>query len=76
VRERSNDPADAGEIVEGYFDVKSGVVFVWNAHDSSPIGNQAVSPGDDVGAVARRILREKAAKNKFNQPLYPKRTFH
>ena len=62
VRERSNDPVDAGEIVEGYYDVKGGVVFVWNKQDSSPIGNQAVAPGDDVKAVARRILREKSGK--------------
>ena len=32
VRERSNDPADAGEIVEGYFDVKGGILYVWDAH--------------------------------------------
>src|SRR5215472_12894073 len=44
VRERSADPSDAGEIVEGYYDVKGGVLFVWDAHDSRPIGQQPIKP--------------------------------
>jgi hypothetical protein len=78
VRERTNDPADAGEIVEGYFDVKDGIVFVWDAHDRRPLGNQPIKPGDNVEAVARKLLREKSGKHSsFNRPIrYPNRSVH
>src|SRR5262249_38111246 len=71
------DYDDPGEIVEGYYDVKRGVLYVWGADSTSPIGQVAISPGDDVEHAARKLLREKSGKGRFNQPInYPKRYYH
>ena len=71
------DYDDPGEIVEGFYDVKAGVLYVWDAKDSRPIGQLAISPGDDVEHAARKLLREKSGKGRFNQPInYPKRYYH
>jgi len=54
------DNDDPGEIVEGFFDVKGGVLYVWDAQNNSPLGQQPIKPGDDIEFVARRLLREKS----------------
>jgi hypothetical protein len=64
------DPNDAGEIVEGYYDVKGGILYVWDAHNNSPIGQQPINPGDDPAVAARKILREESGKHSsFYQPI-------
>jgi len=72
------DYDDAGEVVEGYYDVKGGILYVWNARDNAPIGNQPVSPCDNVELIARRLLREKSGKHSsFYQPIrYPRGSVH
>jgi len=65
VRQCKNDD-DAGEIVEGYYDVRDGQVFVWTVENGSrPLGQAPVRPGDDVASVARRLLREKVGRGGF-----------
>jgi hypothetical protein len=72
------DYDDAGEVVEGYYDIKGGILYVWNARDNSPIGQQPISPGDDVEFAARKMLREKSGKHlAFYQPIrYPRGSVH
>lgn len=57
------DGNDPGHIVEGFYDLKDGWVYVWDTSDRSPIGHAPFRPGDQVEAVARKILREKAGKH-------------
>ena len=65
-RQRTNDPSDAGEIVEGYYDVRDGQVYVWTTENGArPLGNAPVRPGDDPAVVARRLLRDKAGRGGF-----------
>src|SRR5262249_33784210 len=71
------DYDDPGEVLEGYFDIRGSVLYVWNSSDASPIGTMVLAPGDDPGAAARKLLREKSGKGRFNQPInYPKRHYH
>jgi hypothetical protein len=72
------DENDPGEVVEGYYDVKGGILYVWDAKDSRPIGQQPIKPGDNVEFAARKLLREKSGKmNSFYQPIkYRARSFH
>jgi hypothetical protein len=56
------DNNDAAEIVEGYYDVKGGILYVWDAQNNSPLGNQPIKPGDNIEAAARKLLREKSGK--------------
>src|SRR5215472_1518033 len=72
------DNDDPGEIVEGYYDVRGSILYVWNARDNTPIGNQPISPGDDIEFVARKLLREKSGKHSsFYQPIrYPRGSVH
>src|SRR5262249_52704932 len=70
------DYEDVGEVLEGYYDIKGSVLYVWNARDNSPIGQVAISPGDDVEFAARRLLREKAGKNSFHRPINYRRSYH
>jgi hypothetical protein len=65
-RQRTNDPGDAGEIVEGYFDVRDGQVYVWTVENGArPLGHAPVRPGDDPAVVARRLLRDKVGRGGF-----------
>jgi len=65
------DNDDAGEIVEGYYDVRGGILYVWDAQNNSPIGQQRINPGDDPAVAARKILREKSGKHSsFYQPIW------
>src|SRR5262249_44583689 len=65
-RQRTNDPGDAGEIVEGYYDVRDGQVYVWTTEDGArPLGHAPVRPGDDPAVIARRMLREKVGRGGF-----------
>ena len=67
------DNDDAGEIVEGFYDVKGGILYVWDAQNNSPLGNQPIKPGDNIEFMARKLLREKSGKHSsFYQPIrYP-----
>ena len=66
VRQRTNDPGDAGEIVEGYYDVRDGEVYVWTTENGPrPLGHAPIRPGDDASVVARRLLREKIGRGGF-----------
>ena len=58
------DNNDAAEIVEGYYDVKGGILYVWDAQNNSPLGNQPIKPGDNIEAAARKLLREKSGKHR------------
>jgi len=71
------DDRDPGAIVEGYYDIKGGILYVWDAQNNSPLGNQPVKPGDNVEFVAR-VLREKSGKHSsFYQPIrYPRGSVH
>jgi type IV secretory pathway VirB10-like protein len=70
VRERTADPGDAGEIVEGYYDIKNGILYVWDAQNNSPTANQPIKLGDNIEFVARKLLREKSGKHSsFYQPI-------
>ena len=65
VRQCKNDD-DAGEVVEGYYDVRDGQVYVWTVENGSrPLGQAPLRPGDDVASVARRLLREKVGRGGF-----------
>src|SRR5262245_22904027 len=52
------DADDPGEVVEGWFDVRGSILYVWS-EGAAPIGQVAISPGDDVEHAARKLLREK-----------------
>lgn len=73
VRRPDPERDDPGEVIEGYYDVSDGLVYVWNEKDAEPIGREPIHPGDDPTVIARRILREKSGKHlSFYQPLkYP-----
>jgi len=64
--------------VEGYYDIKGGILYVWDAHNNPPIGQQPISPGDNIEAAARKLLREKSGKHSaFYQPIrYPRGSVH
>jgi len=65
VRECKNDN-DPGEIVEGYYDVRDGQVYVWTVeHGARPLGHAPVRLGDDPAVVARRLLRDKVGRGGF-----------
>ena len=65
VRQCKNDD-DPGEVVEGYYDVRGGEVYVWTVENGArPLGHAPVRPGDDAAAVARRLLREKVGRGGF-----------
>ena len=65
-RQRTDDPSDAGEIVEGYYDVRNGEVYVWTVENGArPLGHAPVRPGDDPAVVARRLLRDKVGRGGF-----------
>jgi hypothetical protein len=65
-RQRTHDPGDAGAIVEGYYDVRDGQVYVWTTENGSrALAHQPIRPGDDPAVVARRMLREKVARGGF-----------
>ena len=63
VRPPIPERGDPGQIVEGYCDVRDGLLYVWNDTDASPIGTARRKPGDDVDVVARALLREKMGKH-------------
>jgi type IV secretory pathway VirB10-like protein len=77
---RCPDPetGDPGQILEGYFDVRGGLLYVWNETDASPIGTTPIKPGDDPAVAARKLLREKSGKSSsFYQPIrYPRGSVH
>src|SRR5262245_14189658 len=65
VRQCKNDD-DPGEIVEGYYDVRDGQVYVWTTENGSrPLGHAPIRPGDDAAVIARRLLREKVGRGGF-----------
>jgi hypothetical protein len=59
VRAPSQDGKDPGEIVSGWYDIQNRQVVVWERSGGAPVGRAAYNPGDDVKALARRLLREK-----------------
>ena len=64
-RQCKNDD-DPGEIVEGYYDVREGQVYVWTVENGArPLGHAPIKPGDDPSVVARRLLREKVGRGGF-----------
>ena len=80
IRTQIKDPdpetGDPGAVLEGFYDVRDGMLHVWNDTDPSPIGRTALKPGDDPAAAARKLLREKSGKHSsFYDPL-PNRVFH
>jgi hypothetical protein len=60
-----NDP---GAIVEGSYTLGDGVVRVYDA-DHNLLGTEHLRPGDDGGAAARRVLREKKGPDPFWNPI-------
>src|SRR5262245_39657433 len=73
-----DETGDPGQILEGYFDVRGGLLYVWNETDASPIGTTPIKPGDDPAVAARKLLREKSGKSSsFYQPIrYPRGSVH
>src|SRR5262249_8650352 len=66
VRVPSETTGDPGQIVEGYYDVRNGQVYVWTVENGArPLGHGPVKPGDDPAVIARRILREKVGRGGF-----------
>jgi|SRR6516162_1175070 hypothetical protein len=64
-RQCKNDD-DPGEIVEGYYDVRDGQVYVWTVENGArPLGHAPVRPGDDPAVIARRLLRDKVGRGGF-----------
>jgi hypothetical protein len=78
VRQPSGDSDDAGEVLEGFYDVKGGILYVWNAKNNSPLGQQPIKPGDNIEFAARKLLREKSGQHSsFHQPIrYPRGSVH
>jgi hypothetical protein len=46
-------------VLSGWYDIKDGMVIVWDRKGGSPIGRPPYAPGDDPKVIARRVLREK-----------------
>ena len=81
IRTQVKDPdperGDPGQVIEGFFDVRDGMLHVWNDTDASPIGTTELKPGDDPAAAARKLLREKSGKHSsFYEPIRYNRVFH
>jgi hypothetical protein len=53
---------DPGQIVEASYTVTGNLLRVYDKQDRV-LGSEAVRPGDDVEAVARRVLREEHGKH-------------
>jgi hypothetical protein len=66
--EQPSQANPGGSIIEGRYVVIAGMLEVWDMADRL-LGHAPVSPGDNVEAIARRILREKTCAD-FYRPLY------
>ena len=63
--------SDPGQILEGSFTVDGGLVRVYDNADAL-VGSAPHRPGDDVFAIARKLLREKRTGGGFYDPIrYP-----
>jgi len=67
--------ADCGIIIEGTFDISGGSVHVYDMRGAL-LGTEPVRPGDDVEAVARRLLHKGAAPSFYAPLRYPPESMH
>ena len=67
--------ADCGIIIEGTFDISGGSVHVYDMRGAL-LGTEPVPPGDDVEAVARRLLHKGAAPSFYAPLRYPPESMH
>jgi hypothetical protein len=72
--EQPNERNPGGVIVEAIYRVEGGAVKVEDL-EGRLLGTQPITPGDDVEAAARRILREKKV-SQFYQPIPYPRSVH
>src|SRR5262245_8590822 len=66
--------ADPGEYLEGYYTVSGGMLYVQDL-EGQPLGSQALKPGDDPIAAARKILRS-GCDGFYGKISYPLRAIH
>ena len=72
------DERDLGVVFEGAYTVASGMVHVTDV-EGRPLGSLPVAVGDDVGLIARRLLRDRlggAASDFYGRISYPKQVIH
>jgi hypothetical protein len=62
------DRGDVGQIAEGSFTIKSGMVYVED-DQGQPLGRQVLKPRDNPKAVAKSILRAKRTPSSFWGPI-------
>lgn len=74
LRTQIEQPSEAnpgGSVAEGWFKVEGGILHVEDMQGRL-LGRQPVRPGDDVEAIARKLLRDKTRGNDFYRPInYP-----
>ena len=69
VRRPDPEKDDPGQIIEASYSITGNLLRVYDEQDRM-LGSEAVKPGDDVEAVARRVLREKHGKHvRFYDPI-------
>jgi hypothetical protein len=70
-----DERGDPGEIAEGTYTIKSGIVDVED-DQGQPLGRQRLAPGEDGKAAARAILRAKKAPSQFWGPINYSNSVH
>jgi len=80
IQTQTEQPTQAnpgGSIMEGWFMVRDGVLHVEDMHGRL-LARQALQPGENAEAIAKRILRDKSGGgNDFYRPLrYPPDSIH
>jgi hypothetical protein len=74
--ERPSERNPGGSVIEGWFRVIGGLVYVEDM-EGRTFGSAAILPGDDVLAIARKLLREKKLGGDFYAPIdYRHRVVH
>ena len=62
-------PDHPGVVEEGWYTIDETLARVWDAERSKLLGSQTFKPGDDVEAIARKLLRRERPKLDMRYPV-------